>query len=161
MNELDYQEAYHTLETALKSNGLEWVTVQVAEHIRMGKTIQREIDTLTEDQAMNRYLSNEFQYQFRKGPRATFPAVVNYEPHERLELLINAIEMVVIDTAQIESEVIADFKSKWNNHLGIQFFADEPGLEPRSLTSEISKSRLENSSRLRELLDLLKKEVRE
>jgi hypothetical protein len=46
MNENECQEAYNILETVLKNNGLEWVAIQVAEQIRIGKTVAREIETL-------------------------------------------------------------------------------------------------------------------
>jgi hypothetical protein len=65
MEESENQEAYDNLINILKNNGLEWVTIQVAEYIRNGKTIQKEIDTFKEGQTM--YLLDEPQHSFRTG----------------------------------------------------------------------------------------------
>ncbi len=159
MNELDYQEAYDTLVEILNNNGLGWVASQVDEHIRIGKTIQKEIETLKEDRYPQLFSDDVYQSRFRKGARDTFPVVEEYQPRERLELLVDAIEKVVLDTAQIESEVLDYVGKNWNNWEGFQFFTDEPGTEPRRLTSDISKSRLEYSRNLGQFLDAVRKEV--
>ena len=125
MNELEYQEAYNSLVDILNNNGLDWVAAQVAEHIRIGKTIQKEIDTLKEERYPQLFSDDDFQSRFRKGSRDTFPVVIDYEPRERLELLLNAIEKVVLDTAQIESEILDYVGKTWNNWEGFQFFADD------------------------------------
>lgn len=159
MNELEYQETYDFLAKILKDNGMDWVATQVAEHVRNGKTIQKEINTLKEDRYYQ-WVSNELQpSRFRKGERDTFPVVEEYEPRERLILLINAIQSVVVDTIWIENEVLEYIDENWGNQEGIEFVSDEPGTEPRRLTTEALKSRVECGQNLEDLLNTIRKEA--
>lgn len=161
MNDSEIKETYNFLTSVLKNNGLEWVTTQVSEQIRIGKTVEKEIETLKEVNVIPvTYQSENFIRPLKKGPKEMFPVSVKFTPAEQLELLIDAIEISIIETAYMENAVVHYFENTWQNPQGILFIPDEPGSKPTPLNSETSKIRLSNTSKLKELLDSLRKEVK-
>jgi len=164
MNDQECIQAYETLAGILDQNGLGWVTAQVAEQIRIGKTIQREIETLKEARQAGLFTFDDYPFddypsRLKKGPKATFPVTVDYEPPERLRLLIDAIEQAIVITASMEHHLLEYFEKEIQDWQGIQFHADESGSEPRSLDKRKAISRLKSSRNLKELLDALRKEI--
>jgi len=159
MNDQECNQAYESMVGILNQNGLEWVTAQVAEQIRIGKTIQREIETLQEVRGRGLFTVADYSSQLKKGPKATFPVTVDYEPPERLRLLIDAVEQAVVNTASMEHHLSEYFEREGRDWQGIRFYADEPASEPKSLDKRSGASRFENSRKLKELLDALRQEI--
>jgi hypothetical protein len=160
MNDTEIKDAYNRLVSILKENGLEWVTAQVSEQIRIGKTVEREIETLKDVEKIPIVYEKGFTRPLKKGPKELFPVSVKFEPAEQLELLIDAIEISVIETAYIENAVVVYFEKEWQNHQGIIFISDDLESKPISLNAETSKARFANTSKLKDLLDTLRKEVK-
>lgn len=80
MNEQECNQIYEQLAKMLDENGLGWVTAQVAEQISIGKTIQREIETLKEVRDTGLFLFDDYSSRLKKGPKATFAVTVEYKP---------------------------------------------------------------------------------
>ena len=158
MDDRDLQEIYRLLEEILSNRGLNWVNEQVIEQIRLGKTVQREIVTLKQDGPLW-YIADEDRFEYKKGPKETFITMENYTPIESLELLLNAIEMVVIDTAENESEMLTSL-AKLGEAQEIRFYTDEIESEPNILSAEQSESRLGIGHSLNSLLESLRREIR-
>jgi hypothetical protein len=161
MNDKECDEVYQRLTDMVNQIGLEWVIAQVAEQIRLWKTVEKEIETLRETRTERTLFTvNEYRSEFRKGPKATFPVTVEYSSRERLSLLIDAIEQAVVNTADMEHHLLNFFDKateKWDGV--IQFYSEEPDIRPRSIDKRVSASRLESSRRLRQLLDNLRQEI--
>lgn len=159
MNNQECNKAYETLVRVLNRNGLEWITAQVGEQVRIGKTIQRKIETLEEVRGPSLFNVADYPGRLKKGPKATFPVTVDYEPPERLRLLIDAVEQAVVNTASMECHLSDYFETEGQGWQGIRFYADEPASEPKSLDKRSAASRLKNSRKLKGLLDLLRREI--
>lgn len=160
MNEQRLIHTFARLRKILSDNGLGWVTEQVDEQIRIGKTIQREIETLKEGKGMPLFTTiDDYSSKLTKGPKATFPVTVEYQPSERLMLLINAVRQSIIDTADMEYHLV-NFSEKVNETpKKYLFYADEPNSEPKLISTDTIRLRYENSKRLTELLNSLQQEI--
>lgn len=159
MNKQECTQAYEQLISILKQNKLSWVTAQVEEQVRLGKTEKKEIETLKDNQGKFQFTANEYPLSFKKGPKATFPVTVDYQPSERLKLLLDAIEHVAINTADMEHHFVNYFGSEMDNWLGVTFQPDELDGAPISIDKLTVISRLENAKRLQELINSLRIEI--
>ncbi len=160
MNEQECEYAFQRLIKILNENGLAWVVEQVNEQIRIGKTIQREIETLKEGKEMSLFSTiDDYSSKLTKGPKATFPVTVEYQQSERLELLINAVKQSIVATADMEHHLASFTEKDDETPKKFLFYADEPGIEPKSIGTETIRSRYESSRRLNGLLESLRKEV--
>jgi hypothetical protein len=157
------QECIHVFQQLIKiinDNGLGWVAEQVSEQIRIGKTIQREIETLKEGKGLPLFSTvDDYSSKLIKGPRVTFPVTVEYQPNERLELLINAVRQTIVDTADMEHYLVSFLEKNDDAPARIQFYLDEPNSEPKSIGAETIAIRHESSKRLNGLLESLQKEI--
>jgi len=162
---MDDQESgaiYDRLLAALRRVGLEWVADQVVQEVRVGKTIQREVETFKGNRLPADSLdpnSREYSPQFRRGPKATFPVTEEYRPSERLRLVLDAIERAVVNTADMEHEVLERLGSTLGIIEGISFSVEEDAGESIQLDSQRSASRIEAGRKLSRLIDELRGEI--
>jgi hypothetical protein len=160
MNEQETIQAFQRLMKMLNENELGWVAEQVSEQIRIGKTIQREIETLKEGKGMPLFSTiDDYSRKLMRGPKAKFPVTVEYQPNERLELLIYAIRQSVVDTADMEQHLISFTEKDDETPKRIQFYNDGPNSEPKTISASTIRKRYDNSKRLNELLESLQKEI--
>ncbi len=159
MNEQECMRMYEQLVKMLDEKGLEWVTAQVAEQIRIGKTIQREIETLKEVRDTGFFTVDDYPSRLKRGPKATFAVTVDYEPSERLELLIDAIKQAVVNTADMEHHLIEFCERDEKSPKKIEFRNDEPRNEPKPINRQAIAVRLDSAKKLGELLEALRKEI--
>lgn len=154
MNDQECTQVYEQLISILNQNKLGWVAAQVEEQVRLGKTVKKEIETLKESHGeFELFTTDEYPRSFKKGPKATFPITVEYQPSERLKLLLDAIEHVAINTADMEHHFVNYFGSEMDNWLGVTFQPEEIDVAPISIDKQTVISRLENAKRLKELLN--------
>lgn len=127
MNDAECIEVYDHLVRILNENELSWIRVQVAEQIRLGKTVEKEIATFKESRReLTLFGTDDYHIQYKKGPKATFPVTEEYDPSERLLLLIDAIEQAIVNTAEMESHIIGYFGEQLGNDWrGIRFYSEE------------------------------------
>jgi hypothetical protein len=162
MKDTDCEEIYQRFADFLNQAGLQWMVAQVTEQIRLGKTIEREVETFREGDKTatpNMFSSDMYAGSLKKGPKVKFPVTVAYEPSERLLLLVDAVEHVLVDTAEMQQQVASTFTAEIKDWGGIRFYADESS-ERYTLVGDSSASNVLNDrQRLKHLLDDLRKEV--
>jgi hypothetical protein len=162
MNNTECNELYEQLIDILNQNNLAWVVSQVADQVRLGKTVEKEIETLQESRerrAVSLFPTDEFSANLKKGPRATFPITVEYQPCERLLLLINAMEQAVVHTAEMEHHLFTHMEVEAPNLRAIQFVSEEPESQPTILERDKMTIRYESSLTLKALIEELRKEI--
>lgn len=160
MDDQQCTETYEILHKVLEQNGLGWVFEQVEEEIRLGKTVEREIDTLREDkQGFDLFTHEDYPTTLKKGTKARYPVTIQYSPPERLLLLIDALERAVVNTAEMEYHITDVFEGELEDWKALTFHSEETGAHVISITEQTAFSRLKHSKKLKELLDLLRKEI--
>lgn len=137
------EQIFTELEKILAKQEMSWVADQVNEQIRLGKPVQREIEE-------KEGIANPSN---RRKAKVTYPTTVEYLPNEKLDLLVNAIKAVVVDTALMEKELFKFFPSKEGQPKQIIFCEDESGAIAHTLLEEEGKSRIKNAKILKGLLD--------
>lgn len=160
MNDDERNEVFNTLINILNDQGLGWVVNQVHEQIRLGKTEEREIKTLRESrQGPSLFDPDDYRSQLKPGPLAKFPVAVDYNPKERLQLLIDAIEQSVVHTAQMEEDLITYFETEIPHLSGVEFDSEDDTISPRVISRQTAVLRNEQSKKLKLLLEDLHKEI--
>lgn len=99
----EHRQAFAFLESALNESGLSWVTNQVAEQIRFGKTTTRSVRSrpdVPEDLAI-------FELSDKRRRQVQIPATQEYSDRERLEILCSAIEQALIAPIEMEATLRA------------------------------------------------------
>lgn len=161
MNDAECIEVYDHLVRILNENELSWISTQVAEQIRLGKTVEKEIATFKESHGEPPLFgADNYHIQYKKGPKVTFPVTEEYEPQERLLLLIDAIEQTIVNTAEMESHVIGYFGEQLGeNWEGIRFYSEDQDSQFIVIDRRTSSSRLHASQQLKQILDTIRKEI--
>lgn len=147
---------------ALRRVGLEWVVDQINEEVRLGRTVEREVETFKGGRATVHFAeigSAEYSSQFRRGPKATFPVTEEYRPPERLRLVLGAIEQAVVNATDMEHGVFAHLGDAPRTSGLIAFLPEEGEAQGIRIEPRQSTSRLEASRKLRELIDALRREI--
>jgi len=160
MNNDECKEVFDTLIKMLNDQGLGWVVEQVQEQIRIGKTEEKEIKTLKEARhSPSIFELDDYRKQLKTGPLATFPVAVEYGSEERLQLLIDAIEQVVVNTAQMEESFTSFFETELPNLRDIRFFSEDGTSSPREINRQSAVIRNEEAKKLKQLLEELRTEI--
>jgi hypothetical protein len=156
MNERDCDTIYDTLITILSEHNLLWIIDQVEEQLRSGRTIEREIETLTEvkPHALERGTSI-----LRKGPKARFPVTVAYDSCERAEITIDAIQHALIDSIAMEQDLVEFLERQPNEISQIEFYEDDSNRPQRFISRIAIAERTQGSAQLHELLNQLREEI--
>lgn len=159
MNENECTQIYEQLIKMVNEKWLGWVTVQVAEQIKIGKIVHREIETLKEDRVMGLFTIDEYRSRLKRGPKATFAVTEEYKPSERLELLIDAIKEVIVNTADMEHHLVEFYEKDEKSPKKIEFRNDELTNEAKYINKQAIAERYEHAKQLGELLEALHKEI--
>lgn len=156
MNERDCDTIYDTLITILSEHNLLWIMDQVEEQVRSGKTIEREIETLTE---VRPHALESGTSILRKGPKARFPVTVPFDPCERAQITIDAIQHALIDSFTMEQDLVEFLDRQPNAIPQIEFYEDDSN-QPRRLISRTAiAERTQSSAQLHKLLNELREEI--
>jgi hypothetical protein len=141
MNQEDCLAVYQALVEMLNPLKLGWVTEQVADVISAGKTTEELVSG-------------------RKSPNLKLNY---YTPQEQLLLLINAIEKSVINTGEIETEILDIFRQEaQNNDLKPELrFTSSVDREGKLFKYSIESvnSRKQHRQELKKLLEQLRQEM--
>ncbi|MBG1270860.1 hypothetical protein [Nostoc sp. WHI] len=145
MNNNEYKNLYDQLKKILKEYNLTWVVEQVNETIREGKIVNVEESFPRKSKTKTHRIKKE-----------------NFSEKEKLFLLIDAFERIILDSSEIENE-LNEFLTEENR---------ESILDPKLLFSEEDdedyqvifytdsvKVRQQIAMELKNLLDMLRKEV--
>jgi hypothetical protein len=164
MNEDESREWRNRLGEVLTEYNLQWVLEQVEQHIRLGRTSEEEIQTFSERRTRPTggtgsdvpTLSPTPAYS--PGRKARFVASRDFTANEILEIIIDAVERGIADTAEMQAEMLKQFE-----HRGIQYevvlVRDEPVSKRTVVAPNDAVSRAASASRLRDLLRELRAEI--
>lgn len=161
MDSQECDEVYAKLLQILSENKLEWTVDQVKEQILLGKTIEKEIVTFKKNK-LDLPMSFElemYQTPLKKGPKVKFPVTEEYTPEERLELILDAIEQAIINTAEMENHLIRYFGTGLKEWRGVNFYAEETESLLTLISEETVLERFANSQHLKELIKKLRSEI--
>jgi len=141
MNQEDCLAVYQALVEMLNSIKLGWVTEEVADVISAGKTTEELVSG-------------------RKSPNLKLNY---YSPQEQLLLLINAIEKSVINTEEIETEILDIFRHETQNsdlkpELRFTSSVDGKGTMFKYSIESVN-SRQQHRQELKKLLEQLRQEI--
>lgn len=96
-------EAYATILSALREHGLSWVAEQIQDHVRAGKPTTRVVAP-TPSQTSIWYAQEALAPRRPRSERLA--ATEPYTPAERVSLALQALERAVIETADLEDEIL-------------------------------------------------------
>lgn len=118
--------------TELEEVGLGWVVEQVQEKIHLGHPTETKVNVLvrhkqSKDQPSLLETQNA---EYRKGPKATYVVTREYEPNEKLDLLLKAIELSVIQTAEMENHLLQFTRKEIDRTGSIVLVPEEEDEEP-------------------------------
>ena len=158
MDNQECNEVYERLMEMLAENKLDWIVEQVNQQVQLGKTIIKETETLKhqEKEFSQLYEDDVYIPKVKKGPKAKFPVTEDYTPNEKLNLLLDAIEQAIVNTAEMENHLIEYFDSSLKKWDGIDFYADEPESQPISLNLDSVLDRYDSSQNLKIFIDELR-----
>lgn len=98
MTDEELDEIFAALNTILIDSGLGWVVAQVNEHIQLGQIVTRTFHRGEPEEVAALEFST-------KPTRNTFVGTDPYGAAERVELLISAMRVALVDTAALERAV--------------------------------------------------------
>jgi hypothetical protein len=160
MNDVECDQTFGELSEIVRSFNLDWIIEQVKEEIRAGENIDEEtVRGFASDDRDVRSLAFDPAGEYLKaGRRAKFPVVREYSACERVILLIEAVDRAVVETAQMEAELLARFAKEDQQILKLGF-ADDEQERIRLIDTESVFKRAAAASELNILLKQLKDEV--
>ena len=164
MNEEESGQWRDRLSEVLSQYRLQWVLEQVTQNIRLGNTSEEEVPTSTETEprpttgTLSDLLVPVWPPARRSGRRARFVASREYSPKEMLKILIEAIERAVVDTAEMEAEMLKQFENDGTRYQ-IVIVRDDQVLMRLRVAPTDAISRAGSASRLRDLLRELRAQI--
>lgn len=170
MNASEAEQVYNNLLAILRQDELSWIIEQMIENIAIGKPQTKQVKTYGErDERRQLPLFQAhpsspilpFEYNKPTGPKADLTATLEYTPHERLLLLIKAIEQAILDTAEMESMIANNLERLANsqNITGINFISDRENQLTFSISQDTANKRITAANILRQHLQQLRKLV--
>jgi hypothetical protein len=113
MTEEDFVYCYEQIAEELTTTGRGWIVSQVEERLNQGKTHMVKVETLKlrdETAQLSLFSEKEHGLQFQRGKSAEFLQLADYTVQERLFLLLDAIEVLVIHEMSLEDAVLTFFQ---------------------------------------------------
>ena len=165
MTDLECEDLFRRLIAMLQAAGVHWLVDQVMVEVQTGKLGLKEVSTLkvATGKPQGDLFTGEPSY--RSGRKAEFPVSVAYNPREQLELILVAIERVIIDTHDMEDAVFQYLGERSSKTSEVVFFSEDMVGAGSEATAELSFSRASVAERreavkeLRSLLSDLRKEM--
>lgn len=156
MAELAPEEAYLKVLELLRSHDLGWVAAQVQDQVRAGRPVTRVVSPRPVN-VPDRFAAESSQPPRRRRERLA--ATEPYSAEERLQLVLDAIDRAVIQTADMEQEVLKFFNVERQTAARVAFepeqFEDASSLELGPLTV----TRSEALGRLRQVVTTMRGEL--
>lgn len=162
MNDNDYIQLYDLLLDVLRGRGLIWITDQVFEEIRLGKTEITEVE-LFEGSSVQSAVQSVFsdmgthRIKSRRSKKEAFLKTREYTSKERLLILIDAIEHAVVNTSLMVHETVEYFGEE-HRIQAITFYSEEDQTF-KTFTKSDGDQRLSSSLHLKTLLGQLRRQI--
>ena len=148
----------------MTEHDLKWILEQVEQHIRFGRTSEKEIQPFSERRSGpmsgtgTDLLPLPPTPAYSSGRKARFLASRDYSQNEMLEIVIDAVERGVADTAEMEAEILKQFEYGGMQYR-VVFTGDDSELIRTIATPGDAVSRAASASHLRDLLRELRAEI--
>lgn len=153
--------AYELLLSAFREYGLDWVVDQIQEHVQAGKSIDKSV--ISQDVVRSEVLDLDGSAPERP-PRTSRKRGLTTEPYsaeERLDIAIDALEAIAVQTTEIENH-LADFLEKETGGPAIiRFEPDELDRSDASTVSRPSSSRTQNLKDMKSLISKIRDRERQ
>ncbi len=152
-------ELFERLAVVLQRSGLGWIVTQVTEQIQVGKTVFKEVETLKRSGQADIFGTSVGRIPggLKTGPKAQFPATIEYDDKEKLVLLMDGISQAT-NTIEMQNEFL-----KAMNVLGgpaeAAFYSEETGTTGRVITSNEVAAKAPLVSGFRDFLSKLREEA--
>ncbi len=156
MTDRELTSAFERLETVMKSVGLEWTLAQVQEEIRFGRRATKRVKATTDTPSAMIAFQNEGR---ARRKTVSFAATRPLGPGERLEVLIGAIEQVVVATYEMEQVVRDRVRRITDRSATIHLVHEEEDGEGITV-AEPTPERQQHIARLKQLLAELRSLIR-
>ena len=157
MNSQEIESAFEAILEKLRGTPVQWITSQVQDQIQAGKPVVKEVSPVEEDKS-ERFLASLDAPSF-KGRRQSRAATEEYSPQERLVLLLNAIEAVVVESPQMEGAVLENLGSLEGGVDAVRFlperFEEEEGFAFSRTPEDPSRESLNRD--IKEMIQTLEK----
>jgi hypothetical protein len=110
ISDSDARRFFEMLANQLREHGAGTLVDQVIDEIAQGRQIvYKTVASRKGEQQLQRAEGDEVQIE--RGRRRQYSETLEYSAHERLELLLEAIDRAIVDTARIDGELVRQFGS--------------------------------------------------
>ena len=158
MASISFEYTYEALVRELEKLGFDWVVNQVQEQIRSGKLVEKVVAPFSGRRVGREEVYEiEFEPYERQRSRTKLVATDAYSPSERLELVVAAIEFVVVHMARLEQE-LQKLLADDHDLNGIRFEPDDLD-DSMGFEVEVDQERLRFVETLRSALEDVKREL--
>jgi hypothetical protein len=150
MNAEDAQKTFDELVAILRDSGLQWVVDGVNRQVTAGKTIRKMVRVTTEQAEIDWELTTVRQ---RKVPQR-FLGSEPYSQNEQLAMLLDAVQHVVVASAEMSEAVFAQTKAQ-----GLEFVEEREEAKPLRVSTKDVSAAAESAGRLRSAVEELLRET--
>ncbi len=154
MTDHECETAFEQLESAMRNAGLLWITSEVNEEIRFGRTVTKRVSSRpdTPDDVANEGLTEK-----RRKSKVTVAATRPYTAQEKFRTLLDSLEDVIVETQEMQDAVKKYFTSHAKNWRELRLVrTDTAGREPVIISPTTDEERVRAVAHLRELIVALK-----
>jgi hypothetical protein len=160
MNDKDFNEIFIALSDVLRQKDMVWVSDQVNEQIRFGKTESKEISPQEKVRPRNTLPGIELYSRTaggRKGKKEEFLVSTPYTSKERILLLVDAIEQALVNTNRMVHDTL-DYSHEKFKMDAITFYSEDNQISKTFSLPEFVASR-KQILHLKDLLEELRRKV--
>jgi hypothetical protein len=154
MTDHECETAFEQLESAMTTAGLQWVTNEVNEEIRFGRTVTKRVSSRpdTPEDVANEGLTDK-----RRTSKVTVAATRPYTPQDKLGTLLDSLENVIVETQEMQNAVKNHLTSHAKNWTELRLVrTDAAGREPVIISPTTDEERVRAVAHLQRLIATLK-----
>jgi len=157
MTDQECDTVFAELVKFLNANGMDWIAEAVSLEIEEGKEVEKLVDYFDEVfSSLNR------RPLLKKSGTKKITTYDEYNPKEKLRLLIDAIENIAVDTAFMEEAIIKELVVSYVGNsqapTEVHFVPANKG-SSHWFSSKTLKDRVESAKRLKQHLEALRNEI--
>jgi hypothetical protein len=167
------REYFREIVKILEKHNLDWVVAQINEEIRIGKlgkgefaiVKQSDQDFQTDDTPQQRLFERQSEYRTprkEQSKKEKFNVLIPYTDEEKLDILINAVRRLLVETSDIEKAVIDFFRQEGNENqysAEVSFFSEDANEVNLHLSYQEVSKKQDNKSELKKYLDEISAEI--
>lgn len=157
MTDEECNAAFETLKQAIANAGLSWVTNQVDEEIRFGRTVTKTVSSRpdTPEELVVQGLEQKTRLS-----KVRVSATTPYSSRERLNILIGALENVAVETEEMQTAVrnyLTSHAKEWREVRLLR--TDEADRQPLIIVPQSDENRARAVQSLKALISTLREMI--